>query len=353
MRLNEDELVLAQAYNARQAFDGLTDEQVARITTRGRELYRWFKAHPLLHMAINASVLVLIFGADYAAQVAWPSWMLPAGAMHSTATIVITAIGAGAVHSWLVYSLTIFSLHEGAAHRLIFPPVGPISRVFHWFSVNVSRIGGAEPYSYASDHMSHHAKFGTRDDAEFLNFVKPRRYWLTFLPLATYLNYTDFVAHRPLQLTRARLRSHFWAGPYHGLFAWYAWNHFGPLFVVMAYAVVLPHVGFPMDRLRQFTEHNLMPLENRNGARSFGLGFWGLLVGGGPWGQPCHLEHHLVPSLPWYQQAILHRYVARLLTPTQRRQFMPRPVIGFPIMWWRTIREANRYAAQVQARAGQ
>ncbi len=52
-----------------------------------------------------------------------------------------------------------------------------------------------------------------------------------------------------------------------------------------------------------------MPLDNANGSRSFGLGFWGLLVGGGPWGSPCHWEHHLVPSLPWYQQLILHRHV--------------------------------------------
>ncbi len=66
--------------------------------------------------------------------------------------------------------------------------------------------------------------------------------------------------------------------------------------------VFLPHVGFYLDRVRQFTEHNLMPLDNPNGSRSFGIGFWGLLVGGGPWGSPCHWEHHLVPSLPWYQQ---------------------------------------------------
>jgi len=32
--------------------------------------------------------------------------------------------------------------------------------------------------------MSHHAKFGTDDDGEFLNFVMPRRYWLTLLPFA-------------------------------------------------------------------------------------------------------------------------------------------------------------------------
>jgi len=92
-----------------------------------------------------------------------------------------------------------------------------------------------------------------------------------------------------------------------------------------------------------------MPLDNKNGSRSFGMGFWGLLVGGGPWGSPCHWEHHLVPSLPWYQQLILHRDVVRLLTPAQRRQFLITPVIGFPKLWWQLIRESRRFARQQRA----
>jgi fatty acid desaturase len=111
------------------------------------------------------------------------------------------------------------------------------------------------------------------------------------------------------------------------------------VFTLLTMFVFLPHVGFYLDRVRQFTEHNLMPLDNQNGSRSFGTGFWGLLVGGGPWGSPCHWEHHLVPSLPWYQQLALHRFVVRQLTPRQRRQFLITPVIGFPRLWWRLIRE--------------
>jgi Fatty acid desaturase len=349
MRLHEDELALARAFNASSDFEGLTDDQVAKIVARGRALFHWFKAHPGTHTLINVGVLIFIFGVDYWAQVVWPEVVLTPGNRPATGAILLAAGVAGAIHSWLIYSLAIFALHEGAAHRLIFPPNGPVSRFFHRLSVNLARIGGAEPNSYAADHMSHHARFGTGDDAEFLNFVRPRRYWLTLLPLATYINYSDFVAHRPLAMTRDRLLSNLWAIPYHGAYVWYAWTHFGALFTVFAYLVVLPHIGFPVDRLRQFTEHNLMPLENRNGARSFGLGFWGLLVGGGPWGQPCHLEHHLVPSIPWYQQAILHRYVVSVLTPRQRRQFLLTPVVGFPRLWWRTIREPDRFAASREA----
>jgi len=350
VKLHADELELAKAFDAASNFEGLTDDQVARVLARGRELFHWFKAHPRTHVVINFGVLLFIFGADYWAQVVWPRWLLTPGASNSIIAVVVSASVAGAIHSWLIYSLAIFSLHEGAAHRLIFPPHGPISRVFHRLSVNLARLGGAEPNSYAGDHMSHHSKFGTADDAEFLNFVRPRRYWLTFLPLATYINYTDFVAHRPLAMTRDRLLSNLWAIPYHGIYIWYAWTHFGGWFTLIAYVIVLPHVGFPMDRLRQFMEHNLMPLQNRNGSRSFGLGFWGLLVGGGPWGQPCHLEHHLVPSVPWYQQAILHRYLVSLLTPRQRQQFLLAPVVGFPRLWWRTIRSASRFASRTERR---
>jgi fatty acid desaturase len=102
-------------------------------------------------------------------------------------------------------------------------------------------------------------------------------------------------------------------------------------------------VGFFFDRLRQFSEHNLMPLDNQDGSRSFGLGFWGMLIGGGPWGSPCHWEHHLVASLPWYQQLVLHGYVKSLLTETQRKQFLLQPVVGYPKLLWRLLREPVQF----------
>jgi fatty acid desaturase len=73
------------------------------------------------------------------------------------------------------------------------------------------------------------------------------------------------------------------------------------------------------------------------------VGFWGLLVGGGPWGSPCHLEHHLVPSLPWYQQLYLHRFLKKMMTRPQREHFMLTPVVGFPLLWWRLVRELHAF----------
>jgi fatty acid desaturase len=116
---------------------------------------------------------------------------------------------------------------------------------------------------------------------------------------------------------------------------------FGILFPIIVF-LLLPHVGFYLDRLRQYTEHNLMPLESTSGARSLGVGFWGILVGGGPWGQPCHMAHHLVPSIPWYQQILLHRYIAWLLTLDQRKQFLLPPFFGFPLLLFSLIRDSHR-----------
>jgi fatty acid desaturase len=204
--------------------------------------------------------------------------------------------------------------------------------------------------------MAHHAKFGTEDDPEFLNFVFPRRLWLNFLPLGSFFNYTDFIVHRPTGYTRSRAISGVIAAVYTGLYLFMVYRYFGLLFTVIV-SLIMPHVGFYLDRMRQFTEHNLMPLENNSGARSLGVGFWGLLVGGGPWGQPCHLAHHVVASIPWYQQIILHRHIAGLLTETQRRQFLVEPGVGlgfglgFPGLLWAILREANQFSRASAARA--
>lgn len=250
------------------------------------------------------------------------------------------------MHSYLLYSLGVFTLHEGAAHRILFVGQAGFVKRAQALASQLCRVSAAEPEYYATRHMVHHAKFGTPDDQEFLNCVLPRRYFLTFLPLAAFINFSDFIIHRPPTYTRSRILSALMATTYNAAYAFLLWNTYGPLFTLVTMFVFLPHVGFYLDRVRQFTEHNLMPLDNPNGSRSFGTGFWGLLVGGGPWGSPCHWEHHLVPSLPWYQQLVLHRFVVRQLTPQQRKQFLIEPVIGFPRLWWRLIREL--YAVRVR-----
>ena len=342
MRVHQEELAYARAYEASQPFESLSEAQLQSIRGRGRELFTWFKAHPRTHNAINALAITFLFVADVAILTRLPLVWLTPGQPVGWAPLLLAALVVGTLHSYLLYSLVVFGLHEAAAHNIVFVGKGPLARAGQAFARHMGRIAGGEPNDYSRTHMAHHARFGTDEDAEFLNSVFLRRYALTFLPLAGFLNFSDFVVHRPLTYTRSRLVSAALASAYQGLFAWLSYQQFGGAYTVIVFLVCLPHVGFYLDRVRQFTEHNLMPLDNANGSRSFGLGFWGMLVGGGPWGSPCHWEHHLVPSLPWYQQLLLHRHVTGLLTPAQRRQFLVTPVVGFPAMWWRLVRHMGR-----------
>ena len=301
MKIHLEELGMARAYTQGHAFEDLSSEQVRLILNRGRELYKWFKAHPCTHSMINGLVIAFVLGMDWVVLLQLPRWILPSSGHPGAGLLVAAAVLTGALHSWLLYSLAIFTLHEGAAHKLIFPGNGRLSRTAQFLAVNLCRLSAAEPNYYAVCHMAHHAKFGTEQDSEFLNFVEPRRFWRMLLPLGSFLNYSDFVIHRPLDYTRGRVISGLVAALYNGIYAYLLYRRFGGLFTVVV-LLLLPHVGFYFDRMRQFTEHNLMPLENKSGARSFGAGFFGSAGGwralgpAVPYGSPSGREHPLVSA---------------------------------------------------------
>src|SRR5215212_9436700 len=150
MKLHADEMALARAYAASLDFEGLTEDQTREVMKRGRELFHWFKAHPAIHNIISTLVLIAIFAADYLAQVRLPAWLLTSDSSSSTPAVLVAAALAGGLHSWLLYSLAVYSMHEGAAHRLIYPPRGRISAALHWLSANLARISAAEPKQYAT-----------------------------------------------------------------------------------------------------------------------------------------------------------------------------------------------------------
>jgi len=344
MILRREELALAREYAQRTNAESLTRDQIKLVMDRGRELFHWYKEHQAIHYAVNLSLVALLLGADYLILLQLPAALLTGEPEQPFSRVLAASLLCGGLHSYLMYSMSVFSMHEGAAHGIIFPGTHPVSRALNWFASNMCRIAASEPQYYSEHHMSHHAKFGTEHDGEFLNFVLPKRYWLTLLPFAALLNYTDFVAHRPATYTKGRIISGLVALAYHLTYAAFMAQRYGALFTLLSFLLFLPHVGFFLDRLRQFSEHNLMPLDNKDGSRSFGVGFWGLLVGGGPWGSPCHWEHHLVASLPWYQQIRLHFYLKRLLTPAQKKQFLLEPVIGYPKLLLRLWTEPDRFA---------
>ena len=340
MTIHPEEVQWARDHEAQTEFQPLSREQMRQIMERGRELHHWFKTHYRTHCLINASLLIALLVADYLIVLRLPGIWLTRGGPNTLGLVLAVSCLTAAVRSWVTYSMTVFTIHEGAAHKAIFPPLGSLSRAGHFLASNLCRLGGSDPEHYAVRHMIHHSKFGTEEDAEFLNFVAPRRYAATFAPFAIAFNFSDFIIHRPLGITRSSLITTAVCLTYQGVYGYLAYRSWGLTFVVVQ-ILLLAHMGFYLDRVRQFTEHNLMPLDNPNGSRSFGLGFWGMLVGGGPWGSPCHWEHHLVASIPWYQQLMLHRFVVGLLTPQQQKQFLVEPVIGFPRLWWRLIRECN------------
>jgi hypothetical protein len=343
MNVHLEEVGLARAYQAQQEFQVLSADQVHLIMERGRALFKWFKAHPRTHNLINGVVVASLLLADGWVMLGLPRLFLTTE-QQSPLGMLLASLVVGGIHGWLLYSMSVFSLHEGAAHNAIFVGNGTFGTAVRFLARNLCRISSCEPEQYATCHMAHHAKFGTEHDSEFLNFVLPYRYWPTFIPFAVSINFSDFLAHRPLTYTRNRLRSALVGVLYNGGYAFFMYRSFGVAFAFLSMLLIAPHFAFYLDRLRQFTEHNLMPLDNRSGARSFGIGFWGLFVGGGPWGQPCHFVHHLFASIPWYQQIVLHRYLKQLLTPRQRTQFLIEPVVGFPKLLWRIVRDANTFA---------
>lgn len=133
-----------------------------------------------------------------------------------------------------------------------------------------------------------------------------------------------------MRYTPSRVLSLTLSAIYHGVFLILIAERYSLLTAVIAIVVIFPNFAFWLDRLRQYMEHNVMPLNVVDGARDLGLDFWGMLIGGGPWGQPCHWSHHLYPGVPWYNQLRLHRFIGNILTLEQKEVFFLKPLVGFP-----------------------
>jgi hypothetical protein len=345
MRNPPDELRLARLYTAALPSSYLNADQTQLLMDRGQELYRWFRLHLPLHYCLNAAVLVFLFVADFSCLFLAPGLILDVAAPNSILRIVAAGVLVGMAHGWIGYSFALFVTHEGAAHELIFPPRGPLTSFLNKATSQLCRLGGAVPDYYAGIHPSHHSKFATEEDAEFLNFIKPGRFYRSLIPYAGWLGLTDLSVHEPPELTRSYVESLIIALTASSLFCILSARLYGAGYAVIAVFVVAPNFAFLLDRVRQFSEHNLMPLESRSGARSFGLSTWGLFLGGGPWGQPCHLMHHLIPTIPWYQQIRLHYFARRLLSAEQRAVLSADGIVQYPLLIRWLVRETTGFMA--------
>jgi hypothetical protein len=251
MRSHADEVSLAQAYTRSVPFEGLGKEQRAFIRERGQELYRWFRHHQGVHYLISTGVISFLFAIDFFILMRLPGALLGADGGVTTGRLLLASLVTAMLHGWVLYSLTIHSLHEGVAHEEIFPPRGRVTRILGRVSNNLCRLSGADPVEYGRTHRDHHVRFGTIEDGEFVNFVHRRRYWRVLLPSAMFLNYSDFVAYRGLTYSRSRLASELldrgrsrYRRPFHGPALRRRLPHPDP-------GAPGPHVAFQLDRLRK------------------------------------------------------------------------------------------------------
>ena len=138
------------------------------------------------------------------------------------------------------------------------------------------------------------------------------------MPGAGFLGFNDYKIHVGDKGSLSLLISLFVGLIYHGALIFIAAENHGWIFSILSGLVVAPWLGFSLDRLRESTEHLHTKSDVLPEARELGNNVWSYLIGGGPWGQPCHLSHHLAPGLPWYQQLRLSKHIERVLSAEQR-----------------------------------
>jgi fatty acid desaturase len=214
---------------------------------------------------------------------------------------------------WIGYSFVVYTLHEGAGHGL-FKTIPWLRRLcFH-----LSRLKMADPYYYKSCHSKHHNHLGTDKDLAFTNVISRKRFIRSVLPGAGILFLNDYNIHQNPQYTKSRVISELIGGlvialEVYLLSIWINWT-----IALLIVCIFVPWIGMVLDRLRETIEHRLMPNDTRHGSLELGLSFIGMIIGGGPWGQPFHFSHHYAPDLNWYQQLALHLFFKKILKEKQK-----------------------------------
>jgi fatty acid desaturase len=345
MKIYPEELRAAQIYWEAQTdtFPTLDKEQIRLLRQRAKSWHNAFRRHATAHNLLNILLLAGMFAVDYFVLWSWPDAL----GVGDRPLLKIGAVGlaAGIVHGFLMYSFIIFTIHEGATHNAIIQNAGPISRRLQPLCNNISRLFFADPEYYQKHHTHHHAFTNSERDGSFLVMLRPRRFLLALMPLAAVLPYNDLRVHLGQERTPSHLRS-LAVGVVYTLFLVLTTTAAqGFFYMAMVLVVVAPWVGFFLDRMREGTEHALMPLDDLYGSRNFGAGLWGFVIGGGFWGQACHLSHHIAPGLPWYLQIRLHWYMHRVLRPEQKRVYFLTPLVGFPHLCARVLRTTRHYMA--------
>jgi len=325
MKVYSEELLASKLYQQEHPFPSLTKSQMQKIHSKENDYFKQTLKHPYLHNAVSVTILLFLLSQTFLIPLVYVpfSVSLLSGIFPLLLAQGIVLLFWGLIYGWIGYSAVIYTIHEGAAHNRIIFVRGGGTRILNFLANNFSRLYFGDPVYYREAHLRHHQYFGTEQDGAFTNFVYPKRYWTSLIPFAGMLNFNDYRIHTGQKFTKSRavtdvlssilclITLGIMIGQGQG------WI-FSPLFILgVGY-----WFSFNLDRLRETTEHNLMPTDSVNGVRNFGCGFWGLLVGGGPWGQPCHLSHHLGSMLPWYSQNRLYWDIKKVLSPKQKEAFL-------------------------------
>lgn len=325
----------------------MTNEQIKEIRNWVLHARHRQNAHPWRHNAISVAILSGLFTADVFGVLYMPRLLhlilssvgLSGVSGHSLS--IYSGLLMAFLHGLIAYSINVYSLHEGAAHDSIILGTGPVSKFLRGIANNACRLFFADPVFYHGNHLLHHQKFATRNDGAFSNFVSSRRILISLLPFVHLLGLSNYHIHRGEHVNKSSLFSLLLSAVYSGGLTVLAVQTDGWLYAVLAVLVVGPWIGFSLDRLRETSEHILMPLNYYNGARNLGTGVWAMVIGGGPWGQPCHLSHHLGADLAWYNQIGLHGKMMEIFSPEQREFFtIEGGLLGYPrfvIAKWRTL----------------
>lgn len=313
MKIYQDDLKAHELFLKNYKPVELSLSQKAMVKGAKAEFKFYLEQHQCRHNSLNLILLLSLFTLDLLT-----STFLP---IQFSTYLYFLAL----LHGYLIYSLSTFTLNEAAAHQKMF--LGK----FFWlnrFAKCISRLYFADPEFFAKNHQDHHQYFATEKDAVFTSYVNPKRFFISLLPLASAMKFCDFKIHTGDTWTKSKILSEvlgrlFFIGQFLYL------RHYIGGGKALLFIFIALWTAFMLDRFREYTEHNLMGNTAENGARNLGLGFWGMLVGGGPWGQPCRFSHQLIPEATWYQQIILHCRLKKKFSIEQKSQFL---VSNFPLL---------------------
>lgn len=316
MKIYESELKALEFCKLNESAPALSTDQLQAINVYSQVLVKQAYKHKALHNLLTLLIIASLLIID-----------LYVFTLQGMLGLVLMTL----VHGFITYSLTIYTMHEGMGHQRLILGNNLGLRLLANICNNVSRLFFADPLFYKKVHPTHHQSLGTKDDKAFTNAVEPKRIWKSFLPLAAVLPFCDYKIHSSDAWDKSKALSLVISLLFGGIQLFLAIEHHSILSMVLILLVFSPWVAFCLDRLRESGEHLVMLDGSLPATRDIGLNFWGLLIGGGFWGQPCHLSHHIAPALPWYQQIRLSIYLQKILTPLQLDYyFFPQSILGYP-----------------------